>query len=78
LARVVGDFMNEFVLILLAVSLTGNVILGWNLWAMRKRPRPEAYDVQELMTDLLRGQALVKVERISPADVLLRSPRGRA
>lgn len=36
----------------------------------------ETYDVKELMQDLLAGEALVRVTRISPNDVFLRSPKG--
>jgi hypothetical protein len=67
--------LTEFVSGLLLISLAVNCLLGWHLW--KRRSRTETYDAQALMTDLLHGQALVRVERVAPADVLLRSPRGR-
>ncbi len=42
--------------------------------ALKKTP-PLSVSAQELLHDLLRGSALVRIERISPADVLLRSPK---
>lgn len=70
--------MFEFLISALIVSVGINVICGWHLSRKAKKiPPQETYDVQALLTDLLRGSALVKVERVSPADVLLRSPRGR-
>lgn len=71
--------MVEVLSAVLLISVGANVILSWHLWKAKKLPpRPETYEVQELMTDLLRGQALVRVERVAPADVFLRSPRGRS
>lgn len=65
----------EFVSGLFLVSLAVNCLLGWHLW--KRKSQTESYDAQALMTDLLHGHALVRVERVAPADVFLRSPRGR-
>ena len=66
----------EIMSAVLLCSVAGNVILGWRLWSQKSLPR-EDYDAQALLTDLLHGSALIKVERVAPADVLIRSPRGR-
>jgi hypothetical protein len=68
--------MVEIISGILLCSVAGNVILGWRLWSHKSAPR-EDYDAQALLTDLLHGSALIKVERVAPADVLIRSPRGR-
>lgn len=59
----------------LAVSLCLNAYLLWQ--KAHTPPKQESYEVKELMSDLLSGSALIKIERIAPADVILRSPRGR-
>ncbi len=61
---------------ILFCSLAGNGILAWHLFTKRKGAS-ETYDAQALLTDLLHGSALIRVERVAPADVLIRSPRGR-
>lgn len=43
---------------------------------LKIKQRPETLELQQFMLDLLQGSALVKVSRISPADIMLRSPRG--
>lgn len=42
----------------------------------KKPKKQESYECKELLQDLLSGDALVKVERIAPADFFLTSPRG--
>jgi hypothetical protein len=61
----------------LLLSLFANIYLVYRL---KKRPRKilqETYDVTDLMADLLQGHALVRVERVCPTNVILRSPRTR-
>jgi len=41
------------------------------------RARKESIELSEFMLDLLHGDGLVKVSRVNPSDVMLRSPRGR-
>jgi hypothetical protein len=61
--------------IVLACSVAGNVFLI--LFLNRKPEKPTAKDAKEILHDLTaNGVALVKIERIAPADVFLRSPRG--
>ncbi len=57
---------------LLTLSLAINFYL---FFRNKKKPKQETYEVGELLSDLLAGQAMVRVERIAPADVLIRSPR---
>ncbi len=58
---------------LLILSLVGNV-LAIVFWS--KRPRGDDRSASELLNDLTAyGNALVRIERIAPQDVLLRSPR---
>ena len=60
-------------LFLLLISITINIVQ----FLQRKKPQKQVdYDVQALLQDLMSGAALVKVVRISPEDVFLRSTRG--
>lgn len=59
---------------LCVVSLALNAFLTFKF--KQRKARPEAYEVGELLQDLLAGQALVKVQRVAPTDVFVRSPRG--
>lgn len=60
----------------LCFSLVANVVLAFFLTRASKRPKKvESYDCRQLLHDLTAGQALVKIERIAPADVFIRSPR---
>jgi len=61
--------------IALVLSLCANVFLWLKIKAPNKEP---SYDARLLIHDLTRGDALVRVSRVNPEDVLLRSPRGIA
>lgn len=65
---------------LLTLSLVANAGFGLHLWKLKKTP-PEnqaTYDAKLVLRDLLHKQGtLVRVMRVDPEDVLLRSPRGR-
>jgi hypothetical protein len=43
----------------------------------QKKSRKDTREAEELLADILQGDALVRITRISPADVFLRSPGGR-
>lgn len=38
-------------------------------------PKESTYDVKALLSDLLQGTGLIKVSRIAPEEVFLKSPR---
>jgi preprotein translocase subunit YajC len=59
--------------ILLAVSVATNVF--FILRPNSKSRRENSRTAEELLADLLRGTAIVRIDRIAPSDVLLRSPR---
>lgn len=40
-----------------------------------KKDRKESLELSEFLHDLLSGNALIHVQRIAPADIILRSPR---
>lgn len=46
-----------------------------DLAALKAQSRTLTQTAEELLHDLTRGQAVVRVERIAPSDILLRSPR---
>lgn len=59
--------------ILLALSIAGNVF--FILRPKSRTRRENDRTAEELLADLLRGTAIVRIDRIAPSDVLLRSPR---
>lgn len=59
-------------LLLFLASVAFNVHLS--LKQKKQKNKPD-YDATQLLHDLTGGDALVKVTRISPENVLLRSPR---
>ena len=62
---------------LLAIPLGVSLIL--NAYQYRRRskkpPREEAYEATQLLNDLTSGSALVKVSRVDPSTVFIRSVR---
>lgn len=59
---------------LLIVSIGANVLFALKI--REKSKKVESYEVTQLLHDLTGGNAIVRIERIAPSDVLLRSPRG--
>jgi hypothetical protein len=65
-----------FLSLSLLVSLLGNLGLFLrHKW--QDKNRRESVELLDFLHDLTSGTGLIKVERLAPADVLLRSPRGR-
>lgn len=61
---------------MIAFSLSAALNMFQLAWQKKTRKtRPRDYDAQALLADLLAGTALVKVTRIAPHDVLIRSPK---
>ena len=61
---------------LLVLSLTLNAYLFNQV--KKFKAKPEAYGVAQLLHDLTAGTSLVKIERVAPEDIFLRSPRDRS
>jgi len=59
---------------ILTASLCANALLVY-LFRTSKRRRPLSISAEELLGDLARGQAVIRIERIAPSDIFLRSPR---
>lgn len=58
---------------LLLASLSLN---AYFLYRLKKiKSRPDSYEARELLQDLVSGDALVRITRVAPANVILRSPR---
>lgn len=67
---------NVFLFLRKADYKTKTILLSRENESLRKTPaKQESYEATELLRDILAGEALVRVTRISPSDVLLRSPR---
>lgn len=71
------ELWQVFIFIFFGLSLIANIALALYIRRLSKSPGEKTYDVHNLLQDLLNGAGLVKIERIDPADVLLRSPRFR-
>lgn len=37
--------------------------------------RPDSYELQEFMSDMINGEGLVRITRVSPVDVVIRARR---
>jgi hypothetical protein len=59
-------------MVLFLASASGNVFLYIKLKQVRSQP---SYEARMLIHDLTAGDALVRVTRVAPEEVLLRSPR---
>jgi hypothetical protein len=66
--------LNALLFIFCMLSLLANAAQAW-LYIRQKRQKPLTTDAHELLADLMRGGALIRVVRIAPEDVILRSPR---
>jgi hypothetical protein len=65
------------IIVLSVVALVSLALNGALFYSRSKRaPKQESYECKELLQDLLAGESLVRVQRVAPSDVFLRSPRG--
>lgn len=67
---------NIFLAVLFLLGSLLNLFLIFKI-KRSKPPVQETYDVKELLHDLSAGEAIVRISRVAPADVFLRSPRDR-
>lgn len=56
------------------LSIAANAYFLW-LYFQPKSKLKQSYEAKELLHDLSRGDALIRVSRVDPSDVFLRSPR---
>lgn len=64
------------IFICLGASAVLNLVFTALLFKKPAKPPPQpTYDVQALLRDMASGPALLKIEYVDRADVLLRSPR---
>jgi hypothetical protein len=66
--------MDYLVLVILA-SASLNIFLGFKLWRKDKEP-VVTKDAQILLSEILSGPTVVKIEVMNPANLFMRSPRG--
>ena len=68
---------------LLWISMIVNILVISRLITQRLfkkkdlKKREESYELNEFMLDLLSGDGLIRVSRVAPHDVLIKSPRNR-
>ena len=62
---------------LVSILLNFAFLLLYLKFKKTKKTLKDSYDTTELIKDLLQGEALIKITRIAPNDVFLRSPRNR-
>jgi hypothetical protein len=68
-------YVPTYALACLAIALIAS--LGINTFLLikaKKTPKP-SYTAEMLMHDLTRGQAVIRIERVAPEDIFLRSPK---
>lgn len=71
--------IENLIYIFFLLSFALNIILTY-LWIKTKKSKHQLKDsreLQEFLVDLLQGDGLIKVSRVNPQDILLRSPRAR-
>jgi hypothetical protein len=61
---------------IICVSVILNGLLFIQTLKFKKAPA-QTLELRQFASDLFRGEALLRVTRIDPADILLKSPRGR-
>lgn len=71
--------MNDYLDLLLALSLCANIFLGYFLYKFQKESKNKPYstELNEFLKDMLDGDSLIRVSRVEKADLFLRSPRGK-
>ena len=69
------SYLLDLLIILFALSFASNVALVVVIRKSKKTKREVSYDAKALLRDLATGPALIKVDYVDRADVLLRSPR---
>lgn len=55
-------------------SVILNAILFYNL-KTKSKGAPKSMELKEFLSDLASGDGLIRVTRVDPSDVLIRSPR---
>jgi hypothetical protein len=66
--------MDYLVYISLGLSLAANLILG--LMIFRQKNKTLTVDAKRLLSEILSGPAIVKIDVIDASQLFLRSPRG--
>lgn len=69
--------MIDYIYLLIICSLTATNLFTFFLYRKKPQKSNQSMELAEFMSDLLQGQAVVKVTRVVPTDIFLRSPRGR-
>lgn len=70
------DYTIYFYVIIVALIISNLAFLGLFITTKRRqKSRRDSREAEELLLDLLAGESLIKISRISPTDVFLRSPR---
>lgn len=66
-------YLSAIVFLFISNALTLNLLLKEK---KINKKRPESYELTEFMRDLLNRDGLLKVSRVNPENLFLRSPRG--
>ena len=67
----------QFIILSVTLLIT-NIITVLALYKNKKvksKERSESIETREFVADLLNGEAILKITRVNPTDVFLRSPR---
>lgn len=60
---------------IVVLSISNAVVYLRYIKAKKRSNKTESAELSEFLVDLMQGDGLVKISRISPSDILLRSPR---
>jgi hypothetical protein len=71
--------MIDLLVIGLLVSFVGNGFLLYRYFKLKQtiKDRAPSLELDEFVADLLNGAGVVKISRVNPHDIFLRSPRAR-
>lgn len=70
--------MNDLLMFLCVLLAVSNSITIFFLFKKKKtQAKTPPPDFSEFLLDLMQGGALLKIQRVNPEDVMLRSPRNR-
>jgi len=67
--------MNYYIIAALIITNLGTI--AYFLLKKKSQPKVNSRELDEYLLDQLRGGGLIRVQRVNPEDVFLRSPRAR-
>lgn len=69
---------NQLIYLFIAALLVSNAYFAYLYFREKKKKskdKHQSLELSEFLSDILNGEAMVRVTRVAPVDVFLRSPR---